>query len=412
MVVPFAGPASDAEAALRNLHGLGLGSEDELLLVDNNPVEAALPQFSGPHRSVAARAQRSPYYARNVGIEAARADWILLLDADCLPPADLLDRLFAAPIGPREGAIAGEVEGLRDQAGLVPAYVRSRRHLDQRAGRAHPFRPMAVTAHLLVRRQAWADVGGFLELTRSGADSDFCWRLQDAGWELGYRPVAVEHSHRDSLRSLAAQIARDGAGATWLRRRWPGSTEPPRLVPRLGRCVVGAVAWPLLGQPRRGIYKAIDAVAVTAEWGGGLLSNAPRGERAPARVVLVAEEFPLPSDDPVAAEASVLDEEGVPFRVEAARRPTTPQRGRRPALAYAEDDGALRRLADLAWLAVSRPSRGPRAARCRLLPLAPVARRVAGSGARELRAPGGGGRLRAARVARLLSLSVSAQGPE
>ena len=49
---------------------------------------------------------------------------------------------------------------------------------------------MAVTANVLVRREAWAAVGGFAEGTRSGADADFCWRLADAGWELEYRDGA------------------------------------------------------------------------------------------------------------------------------------------------------------------------------------------------------------------------------
>ncbi len=51
---------------------------------------------------------------------------------------------------------------------------------------------------MLVRRDVWEWLGGFHEGVRSGADVEFCWRVQDADWSLEHRPEArVEHVVRE-----------------------------------------------------------------------------------------------------------------------------------------------------------------------------------------------------------------------
>ena len=148
---------------------------------------------------------------------------------------------------------------------------------------------MAVTANLLVRREAWKAVGGFAEHPRSGADADFCWRLGDAGWALEYRERAhALHAHRETVGDLLRQARRDGSAAPWLARRHRG--YPARLgFGMFVRAAAGAIGWPLLGQPRRGLFKALDGV-----WGAAFnlgsvvddVSPEPRAE-APKAVVHV-----------------------------------------------------------------------------------------------------------------------------
>jgi glycosyltransferase involved in cell wall biosynthesis len=245
----------------------------------------------------------------------------------------------------------------------VSRYSASRHILDQAVCRRHPYKPMAVTANLLVRRAAYEDVGGFLEV-RSGGDSDFCWRLQDCGWTLGLREeAAVVHHHRERVRSLARQSARYGASRAWLKRRHPASARPPRPLRELARCAAGVVAWTLTGRFERASFKAIDAVCVTAETAGYVAGNGPRHHPAPRPatgaldVVFVTDLFPELSQTFVAAEARALAALGHRIRVLAAGRGTHPE----PTLAraletrYLEDDGDAQTLADLAWLVARRP---------------------------------------------------------
>jgi GT2 family glycosyltransferase len=284
VVLPFFGDPDRAREAVAVLTALDTREGDELLLADNTP--DGVVTTVGPPRSVTivdAGAVRSAYSARNLAARAAASDWLLFIDGDVRPVPDLLDRYFDPPPAAGAGAVAGQVHGARDQPGMVPRYVRSRGFLRQDLNVRHPHAPMAVTANLLVRRAAFDAVDGFVEGARSGADADFCWRLQQKGFELELRErAAVEHWHRDTLRALLRQVSRDGAGLAWLEERHPGSSPKPRTVHRLARSGGGALAWAVRGKGEAAVFKLIDGAVAVAESVGYRRSNGyPEAARRP-----------------------------------------------------------------------------------------------------------------------------------
>ncbi|WP_249011319.1 glycosyltransferase family 2 protein [Conexibacter sp. DBS9H8] len=227
VVVPFAGEGAAAAAALALLDGLDVEAGDERILADNCGIVTEAPAGV---RVIAAAGERSPAHARNVGARAAHNDWILFLDADTRPPADLLARFFAAPIPSRIGAVAGELAGVVTVDTLAARYGAHANFLSQRAHLSHYYRPRAASANLLVRRRAFLTVGGFCEGVRAAEDTDFCWRLQEAGWTLGYCPGAVVgHRYRERLSDLRRQWRAYAAGSAWLETRWPGYHPDPAL---------------------------------------------------------------------------------------------------------------------------------------------------------------------------------------
>ncbi len=413
VVTPFFGDREAARDAARTLQKLSIKPGDELILSDNSGVAEPVRGV----QVVRARGEHSPARARNVGAAAALGEWILFLDADCIPSSGLIEAYFASAIGPDVGAVAGEVVPMPAST-FAERYGASKSFLNQAAHLGHPFRPRAVAANLLVRRTAFEQVGGFYEGVRAGEDTDFSWRLQQAGWRLELRREAVVgHRYRATIKALRHQWRGYAAGRAWLARRYEGFEPEPAVRRSLKRAAIrvrlrrrgrreesdhrpgrGDHRSAPVGRLERGRFLALDAVLAADELAGLTLSNRPfrdgRELAGPVRVVLIAERFPA-RDDPFADFARSL--EGA--RVEASSRPEMVDGATAGELRvdYREDDGiACRRLA-LWRLALRHPLRclrdlfGRQPQSPKLSAIAPAALRLAHDRNARVQAVGGDG---------------------
>ena len=278
VVVPFRGDREAAKEVVAALGRLRLHDGDELVIADNSDEGAIAALASEPMRVVRAVAERSSYHARNAGARAAGAgEWLLFVDADCVPEPDLLDAYFAEPLPADCGLVGGQISADRGQEGLLPRYARARNFLSQTEGLHGKAGSAAATANLLVRRQAFDSVGGFVEGIRSGGDVDLCWRLMGRGWKLRYQPAAdVVHRHRDSLVGFLRQVARYGAGARWLDARYPGASPRWGLVGGLRNSARDIGGNLVRGQLEEATYRMIDSVGLVAHNLGYVASNAVR----------------------------------------------------------------------------------------------------------------------------------------
>ena len=395
VVCPFAGSVDEARQIATQLLTIVFRPGDELLIVDNTPeqnvLRAALP---APISVVSAEQQQSSYFARNQGARVATASWVLFIDADCVPTPTLLDDYFAQPVPDRCGAIAGAVLSTDIDSSIVSRYATVRQVLDQTHVLHHPFRPYAATANLLVRMEAFAMVGGFHEGIRSAGDADFCWRLQEAGWTLEYRPDAVvRHEHRTSAAGLWRQFARYGAGATWLRRRH-GAPSTHSLGPRR---LTQLVAGPFLALARRhpddAVLRCLDVWVEAANLVGSVASNrAPAGRDDTPAVVIAAATYP---DTTVEALVKELEDDGQRVIVSAAGRGMPVIRRPWTEVFYDDDDSPVDRVRGAGW-SIVRSGRG-------FSRLASTARALSRRDVTAVRASGQPGtRERAAELARLL----------
>jgi GT2 family glycosyltransferase len=283
VVVPFKGSAESLTGLVARLAGLGVRDGDTVTIADNRPVGDPV-EGRDAVRVVRVRERQSSYHARNRAAAAGEAPWLLFVDGDVHPPADLLDRYFAEPAGERVGVLAGAVED--EEAGSaspVARYVTLQRSMGQHNTLDLPGWGYAQTANCAIRRSAFEQVGGFDGEVRSAGDADICFRLRDAGWQIERRDAAaVVHTNRTTLRSLLRQRARHGAGVEWLSRRYPGS------FPR--RRWLGLAKWALLSLARapfdalRGrrddaVVHAIEPLSVWAFNLGRLLPNTAKRRR-------------------------------------------------------------------------------------------------------------------------------------
>jgi GT2 family glycosyltransferase len=267
--VPFRGDRAAAESLLRALGDLRTRDGDQLVVADNTASGVVGQSGTGDVEVVGVPSPPSARRARNEGARRATNSWLLFIDADCRPDPELLDEYFSAEPDERCGVIAGEVIGDDSQSEAMARWARSRRGLMARFHVDSTGRPAGIAGNLMLRRKAWDETGGFEEDARSEADVDLCWRVQEAGWSLEYRPGAtVAHRDPTSFRSVVRQAWMYGFGKRWLRDRWGPAADPPRILTPVARAVGGAVAWTLTGRFERALFKLVDGAVAGAGWLG------------------------------------------------------------------------------------------------------------------------------------------------
>jgi len=159
--------------------------------------------------------------ARNTGLAAARGEIVAYIDDDARPDPHWLDYLVqtfrttshAAVRGPNvpppDGAVA-------DAVAHAPG------------GPIHVLLTDTVAEHvpgcnMAFRRDALVAVGGFdPQFRAAGDDVDICWKIQQAGWTIGFNPAAlVWHYRRGSIRAYLRQQVGYGKAEALLERKWP-----------------------------------------------------------------------------------------------------------------------------------------------------------------------------------------------
>ncbi|MHB8695437.1 MAG: glycosyltransferase family 2 protein [Solirubrobacteraceae bacterium] len=286
VIVPFAGPEEQLEPLLSGLEALTLAPADEVIVADNRP-RGALELERGQVRVHRAAGVCSPGFARNRAAALASGDWLVMIDADTEPTATLLDDYFSTPPRPATALLAGSILDHASGDGIAARHSAARSQMSQATTLERGEWSYAQSANIAVRREAFVRAGGFNEDARAGEDADLWFRLRREGWELEPRPEAcVVHRSRETLKALLTQLARHGAGAAWLERRYPGSFPAPtprsfaaRIARHLGRGAIAAI----MMRRERAVAELLAAAEAGAFEGGRLLSNRPRRE-LPARI--------------------------------------------------------------------------------------------------------------------------------
>lgn len=160
--------------------------------------------------------------ARNTGLKNAKGDIIAYIDDDAYPDKHWLDYLAYAYINTNHAAMGGP--------NIIPAEDGpiARCVANAPGGPVHVLLTDEIAEHvpgcnLSVRRDVLEQIGGFDPIYRSaGDDVDVCWRIQKAGYTIGFHPSAlVWHHRRNSLNVYWKQQKGYGKAEALLEAKWP-----------------------------------------------------------------------------------------------------------------------------------------------------------------------------------------------
>ena len=160
--------------------------------------------------------------ARNTGIAAAEGEIVAFTDADCRADEDWLYHLISDLVSSEFAGMGGHNllpsdDSLTAAAVMVspggPAHVM----LTDREAEHIPGCNMAFFKNALVA------IGGFDPIyCKAGDDVDICWRLQQAGYKIGFSPAAfVWHYRRSTVSAYLKQQRGYGEAEALLVRKHP-----------------------------------------------------------------------------------------------------------------------------------------------------------------------------------------------
>lgn len=176
-------------------------------------------------RVVDASARRGRHYACNVGVQNARGQTIVFVDADD-EVAPTYVAAMARALGKHE-VVAARL----DHLALDPAWMVGVGSGFQTRGleAGFGFLPFGAGCSLGFQRAALEAVGGFRERATYCEDVDISWRAQLAGYQIEFVPDAVVHYRsRTTLRAMFRQHRNFGRSRALLYHDYRVAGMPPR----------------------------------------------------------------------------------------------------------------------------------------------------------------------------------------
>ena len=207
----------------------------EVIVADNNSTDdlaAAVRAWADrlDLRVVDASRAQGVSVARNVGIEHAVTDRILICDADDVV-APTWVRAFhdALDTHPLASGPAETVSLSGPSANWVPIDESSTGLYETWGGRTY-----GLGGNTAMRREVWEAIGGFDEHYPAGAEEiDFAWRAWDLGHRFAYVPDALLHYRiRTDLRGVLRQQYDSGRGTATLYAKFRPAEVSPKSLPR------------------------------------------------------------------------------------------------------------------------------------------------------------------------------------
>lgn len=199
----------------------------EIIVVDDasdDHTPAVVRQFNTV-RLISLETHQNAPYCRNRGASEARGELLAFIDSDCTADPAWLSDLTVAFRDPRVGAVGGRIDGFfttsrLDRYEQVNSSLIIGTHIKRSSDADRFF--YVPSCNLLVKSDLFLELAGFNPDLFVGEDVDLCWRIQNAGQAVEYRPSGtVFHRHRNQISAFCRRRFDYGMSEPMLQRLHP-----------------------------------------------------------------------------------------------------------------------------------------------------------------------------------------------
>jgi GT2 family glycosyltransferase len=183
--------------------------------------------------------RRGITFAKNAGIRAAKGEFIVTTDADCIPDNAWIEELVKCFTDPGI-ASAGGANLVSQDASPFEKCVDFLLHvLSNPFGSRYISRAQSVTetfhnpgCNVAYRGSVVTELGGFNERLLTVEDEEFDFRIKEKGYRLLSTPFAkVYHTRKSNGRDFARQFYRYAVGRMQFIKIHPRMAQWPRFIP-------------------------------------------------------------------------------------------------------------------------------------------------------------------------------------
>jgi mycofactocin system glycosyltransferase len=222
IIIPVRNRPQEIRACLSSLAKLNYPSgKIEIIVVDDCSSDSTpdvVREF--PVTLLAMKKHRQASFCRNIAARHAKNEIIAFIDSDCEADPDWLLDLTPAFREKSIAAVGGMIDSFYtinqlDQYEKVQSSLMISSWYKRSSELDHFF--YVPSCNFLIRRDCFKELGGFKNDLHVGEDVDLCWRIQNSGLQVDYRPVGtIFHKHRNRLQAFC-------------RRRFDYGTSEPQL---------------------------------------------------------------------------------------------------------------------------------------------------------------------------------------
>lgn len=222
VIIPVRNRPVEIAACIESLKGLDYpAGRLEIIVVDDASTDDTADVIRRyPVRLIGLKEHKQASYCRNLAARESKGEILAFIDSDCLASPLWLRELIPSFEDDRVGVVGGLVDACFEESNL-DRYEKVKSSLKvgqwfKRSDEGDRFF-YVPSCNLLTRRSLFLELGGFKEDQAVGEDVDYCWRVQDQGYFLEYRPIGrIYHRHRNRL-------------APFCKRRFDYGTSEPLL---------------------------------------------------------------------------------------------------------------------------------------------------------------------------------------